>query len=187
MITIYRKFLLASLIIALTVTALPLTNVFAAGSLDPTTPPAGTRTDPTVINARLELIFARQKMVVTRIGEAVANYDNLTKNVQTILDKAKARGKDVSAIQTAFDAFKAAFVAAKPLYEQANSLVTQHDGFDNNGKVIDSEKAKITVKNLREALKQYRGTIGETRQTLRNSIKAYRLANPHTKPTTTQP
>lgn len=179
MTTIFRKFILGALIVALALVALPLTVAFAAGSNDPATPPApGTPKDPVIVNARLELVFARQQMKVTRIGEAVANYDNMIKNVQTLIDKAKENGKDVSAVQAAFDSYKAAFVAGKPIYEQAAALVAKHDGFDASGKVTDTEKAKATVKSLAESLKQYRDTVGEAFKTLREALKAFREANP---------
>jgi methyl-accepting chemotaxis protein len=173
MTTIFRKFILGALIVALALAALPLTSAFAAGSNDPATPK-----DPAKVNARLELAFARQQMKVTRVGEAIANYNAMITNVQTLIDKAKEKGKDVSAVQAAFDAYKAAFVKGKPIYEQAAALVAKHDGFDVSGKVTDTEKAKATVKSLAESIKQYRDTVGEALKTLREAIKAFREANP---------
>ena len=188
MTTIFRKFILGALIAALAIAALPLASAYAAGSNGPSTPPApGTPRDPTIVKARLELVFARQQMKVARIGEAVANYDNMTKNVQTLIDKAKEKGKDVSAVQAVFDAYKAAFEKGKPIYEQAKTTVAAHDGFDANGKVTDLEKAKATVKSVADTLKQYRDTVGDAFRTLREAIKAFREANPRPTPVPTQP
>jgi hypothetical protein len=188
MTTIFRKFILGALIAALAIAALPFASVYAAGSTDTGTPPApGTPKDPAKANARLELTFARQQLKVGRIGLAVNNYDNMTKDVQTLIDKAKENGKDVSAIQAAFDAYKAAFEKAKPIYEQANSIVRSHSGFDGNGKVTDTEKAKATVKSLAESLKQYGDTLDGTFKALREALKAFREANPRPTKTPTQP
>jgi hypothetical protein len=178
MTTFFRKFILGALIAALTLVALPLSSAFAAGATDTATPPAPSTPDPTITKARIELVFARQQVQVARIGVEVANFDLISKNAQTLIDKAKANGKDVSAVQAAFEAFKAAFEKGKPIYEQANALVRSHSGFDGNGKVTDLEKAKATVKGLAESLKQYRDTVGEAFKTLREALKAFREANP---------
>ncbi len=183
-----RKFVLGALLIALAVAALPFNSALAAGLQETGTPPApGTPKDPAALNARLELAFARQKLVVERIGLAVNNFPLLTKNVQTLLDKAKANGKDVAALQAAFDAYQAAFEKAKPSYEQAKTILGTHDGFDANGKVTDAEKAKATLKSLAEPLKQYRLTIGESLKNLREALKAFRAANPRTPEVTPTP
>jgi hypothetical protein len=187
MTTIFRKFVLGALIAALAVAAVPLTSAFAAGSTDTATPPAPSTPDPAALKARLELTFARQQVKVSRIGVEVANFDLITKNVQTLIDKAKANGKDVSAVQAAFDVYKAAFEKGKPIYEQANSIVRSHSGFDGNGKVTDLEKAKATVKSLAESLKQYRDTVGEAFKALREALQAFREANPRPTKTPTKP
>ena len=169
---------IATLVIALAAVALPFKSVFAASEAATATPPASAVTDPTTINARLELAFSREKMIVSRIGQEITNYDLVTSNVQKLLDKAKSNGKDVTAIQTAFDAFKTAFVAAKPIYDHANTILASQGGFDNNGKVIDIVKAKAEVKSLRNTLLQYKNEVKTARQTLRDTVQTFRLANP---------
>ncbi len=178
--TIFRKFILGALIAALSLAALPLTTAFAAG---PTPPAPGATKDPATVNARLELVFAHQQTRITRIGEAVTKFETMTKSTQTLIDKAKANSKDVSAVQTAFDAYKAAFEKGKPLYEQAKTILTAHDGFDASGKVTDAEKAKATIKSLAGILKQYETTVGETFKALGQALKAFRAANPRSTPT----
>ena len=177
--------LIVGLIVALVVVALPFSSVFAAGSVlaagaDVSSIPADiSSSDPATTNARLELAFNREKSIINRIGEAVNNFDLVTGNVQKLLDKAKSNGKDVSAIQAAFDTFKAAFQTGKPSYEQANTILGSQTSFDSNGKVIDTEKAKATVKSLRTVLQQYSGTVKTARQALRDAVHNFRLANPH--------
>lgn len=185
--TTFRKFALGALIAALIVVALPLASVYAAGLIDTATPPAPSTPDPTIVKARLELAFARQRVMVARIGMEVANFDLVAKDAQILIDRAKANGKDVSALQAAFDAFKVAFEKGKPIYDQANSIVLSHSGFDGNGNLTDLEKAKATVKSLAETLKQYRDTVGDAFKNLREAIQAFRQANPRPTKTPTQP
>jgi len=186
MTTTLRKFVLGTLIVAFVIFALPLASVYAAGASDIANPPAST---PNSANAgtRIELVFARQQVKVARISAEVANFTLVAKDTQILIDKAKANGKDVTALQAAFDAFKAAFEKGKPIYEQADALVRSHSGFDGNGNVTDVEKAKATVKSVAENLKQYRDTVSEPFKALHDAMKAFRAANPRPTKAPTQP
>lgn len=179
--TLFRKLILAVLIAVLTVAGLPLTSVLAAAPQDTGTPPK----DPAAQNARLALAYARERLLVEQIGLTVGNYPTMTQNIQTLIEKAKENGKDVAAVQAAFEAYKAAFEKAKPSYEQAKALVSAQAGFDANGQVTDAEKAKATLKSLSEALKKYKATLGGTPKALREAIQAFRAANPRTPQTPT--
>ena len=141
----------------------------AEGVNDPTVPPKGE-----IVNARLELTWARQLRIYERMGKA----DAFVEKVQTLIDRAKANGKDVSHVQAALDAFEAALKDAKPIYESANGIVNSHQGFDSNGKVIDTEKAKETVQAMHEKLQAIHDAMDGTGKALREAIKAFREANP---------
>ncbi len=187
MTTLFRKFVLIGLIAALVILALPLASVSAAPAIDPGTPPAPSTPDPNLAKARLELAFARQQVQVARIGVEVANFDLISRDVQILLDKARENGKDVVALQAAFEAFKAAFEKGQPLYEQAAASLRSHSGFDGNGQVTDLEKARATVKSLAETLKQYRETTGEVFRAFREALRAFREANPRPRRAPAQP
>jgi gas vesicle protein len=149
--------------------------VFAAGQKDPTTPPS------LVTNDKLELVWARQLRVYNRLGRI----DNLSEKAQKLIDRAKANGRDVSAVQAALDAFETQWKAAKPTYESIKGIVNSHQGFDENGKVIDTEKAKATVMEMRDKFKEIRDTLNGTGKALREAIKAFREANPRSPSTAT--
>ena len=177
--TIFRKLTLVALAATLIFAALPLSSTYAAGLGDTLTPPVpGSQADPALVKTRLELAFSRQQMKVLIVGQAVQNFDRMSVNVQKLLDKAKEKGLDVSAVQAAFDAYKAAFIKGKPFYEQAKDMVSKRPGFDAAGSVTDVEQAKATVKSLADVIKQYRDTVGSPLKSLREAIKAFREANP---------
>jgi hypothetical protein len=181
MTTVFRKFILGVLIAALAIAALPFSSVFAAAAQSVAATPPAPR-DPALASARLELVFATQKYRVEIIGLSIDNADILFKRAQMLIDKARSNGKDVFAVQAAFDVYKAAFEKGKPLYTQAKVVVDMHAGFDDSGKLIDTEKAKATVKSLGDFIKQYRDTVGEARKALREAIQAFRQANPRSTP-----
>ncbi len=165
----FKKTVILALVAALGVASLPFVSASAMGASEPTVPPKGE-----IANARLELTWARQLRIYERMGKA----DAFMERTQALIDHAKANGKDVSAVQTALDAFEAALKNAQPIYESANGIVNSHDGFDSNGKVTDPEKAKETVQAMREKFKAIHDAMDGTGKALHEAIKAFREANP---------
>ena len=166
---IFKKPFLLALVAVIAAASLPIFRVSALGSNEPTPPPQGELT-----KERLEKIWARQLRVYEKLGKV----ENLIGNAQRLIDRASANGKDVSAVQAALDAFEDAIKDAKPIYESANGIVNSHQGFDSNGKLTDAEKAKETVRQMGEKLKEIRGVMNGTGQALREAIQAFREANP---------
>jgi hypothetical protein len=80
-------------------------------------------------------------------------------------------------LQAALDAFEASTKSAKPIYVGINGIVNSHQGFDVKGKVTDTEKAKVTVQDMRTKLKELKSAMGGTGQALREALKAFRDAN----------
>ena len=173
---LFRKTILSALVLVLGLAAMPFVSVFAAGEYDPTPPPHGQ-----ISNERLERVWARQLRIYGRMGRT----DELIEKVQKLLDRAKANGKDVSAVQAALDAFTAAAKDAQPIYESIKGIVNSHQGFDSNGKVTDLEKAKETVQSMHAKFKEIRDTLNGTGKALRQAIRAFRQANPRPQPTLT--
>jgi hypothetical protein len=169
---IFTKSLLIALVAALTVAGLPLVSVAAAGLDDPQ-PPQGQ-----VSNERLERVWARQLRLYERIGNGFERDEEFTNRVQTLIDRAGENGKDISAVQAALDAFEDALKDAHPVYESGKGIVNSHQGFDENGKVTDPEKAKETVQAMGEKLKEIKDAMGGTGKALREAVKAFREANP---------
>ena len=173
----FKKSMLIALIAALGLASLPFVSALAQGASDPT-PPAGTNS-----NERLEIIWARQLRIYDRIGRV----DAFMEQIQSLIDRAKSRGKDVAAVQAALDAFSDGVKNAKPIYESMHGIVNSHQGFDANGKITDPEKARETVKSMTEKLKEIRTTMNGTGGALHEAIKAFREANHRPSNTNGQP
>jgi gas vesicle protein len=174
--TLFKKTIFFALVLVLGMAALPFNSASAAGEYDPT-PPASRP----ITSERLERVWARQLRIYERMGRT----DEFVAKVQKLIDRAKENGKDVSAVQAALDAFKAAVKEAQPIYESVKGIINSHQGFDNNGKVTDPEKAKETVQAMHEKLKEIRETMNGTGKALHEAIKAFREANPRPQPTAT--
>jgi hypothetical protein len=171
----FTKLVTGVLVAVLSLAALPLNSAQAAALADPPTPAAPS---PERTNARLERAFARQIRRLERIGKLYDGSDAGLDRIQTLIDKAKERGLDVSAVQTALDAFKAALPKGRPFYEQAKSIADRHNGFDAGGKVTDSETARSTVESLHNELEQFREAMDGAGKALHEALKAFREANP---------
>ena len=167
---LFKKTILLALAAALAVASLPFGSVFAAGANDPTPSAAQGQ----ISNERLERIWARQQRIYERMGRA----DEFVERVQRLIDRASKNGKDISAVQAALDAFKAALKDAQPVYESAKGIINSHQGFDENGNVTDPEKARGTVKSMREKFSEIREAMNGTGKALHEAIKAFREANP---------
>lgn len=161
----------------LTVAALPAQTVAALGP-DGTPTPTGTP-NPAQVNARLEKIFARQQNIVARMSlsqESMVRFE-------TLIARAEKAGQDVTSLKTALASLKNARETTQPLRDQAQTLVTARAGFDTNGKVVDAEAARQTVKSLAEILKQVRQSVGPAAKAWREAAKAFRQAHPLPQPT----
>jgi len=170
--SVLKKAILFVSAAVLVLTALPLTNVYAAGNYDPADPPK----DGQLSNERLEKIWAREMKIHERLGMVFDN-DAAFERAQRLIDRASANGKDVSAVQAALDAFKASVKNARPTYESLKGIINSHQGFDDAGKMTDSEKAKATVKEMGDKLKEIRSLMGGTGKALREAVRAFRDAN----------
>lgn len=167
-----KKMTLIALLAATALAVLPLTNVYAAGSYDP--PPSQ---DGQISSERLELIWARQLNAYERFGRLFNARNPAPERVQTLIDRAAENGRDVSAVQAALDAFESAIKDARPAYEGIKDTVNLHSGFDANGRVIDSEKAKGTIREMHGSLTEIRTMLGDASRNLREAIQAFREAN----------
>jgi hypothetical protein len=168
----FKKIVVVAVVAGLGLTALPVASVFAQGLNDTATPPA-----PQVAGTRLQQVWAREQSIDQRLGTMFSKSDTVIAKVQKLLDKAKANGKDVSAIQSALDAFSAAIKQAQPIYDSGQSLITTHQGFDSNGNVTDVTQARATVKSVRDMFKQIKQIVQGPRKALHDAVKAFRAAN----------
>jgi hypothetical protein len=167
--SLLTKFVLAVLVLGLGLVALPVSGVGAsAGLTDEANPPSSDR----VSNERLEKAWARVQTAYTRQGERLDKADEFIARVQTLIEKASARGWDPSAVQAALDAFAAVIPAAQAAHEPGAAIVASHAGFDENGKVTDRAAAIETVKSLGQVLKDTHAAMNGTGEALREAIRA---------------
>ncbi len=139
----------------------------------------------------LEKAFAAEQ---NRLGIQQANLDKtgaLVTRVQTLIDDAKARGEDTSALERALATFQSQVANARSAHATAASILSTHDGFNPNGKVTNVTTARQTVLDARQALKGAADILTQAVKDLRAAVQAWQSAHPQavpmTAPTTAAP
>jgi hypothetical protein len=162
----FKKMIFVLMAAALVFAAFPVTSALAEG-----TPNSG------LTNEKLEKVWARQLKIHERIGKMFTDTDAKLAKAQALIDKAAANGRDVTAVQSALDAFKVALKNTKPIYDSIKVIVTSHQGFDASGKVTDLTQAKSTVEAMGAKLKEVKYSMNGTGKALREAIREFRKAN----------
>lgn len=172
--TISKKVLLAVLVLAFGLGALPMMDVHAASPTDETEPPESNLQPD---NSRLEAIWARELTRYEKAVNILDKADEMISRVQTLISKANEKGWDTSPVQAALEAFETNLRDARPIINSANGIVTSHKGFDANGKVTDRAQAIESVKELGQHLQEARAAMGGSGKALREAVKALRAAH----------
>jgi cytochrome c556 len=175
----FKKILIITTITAVGLGVPPLVNVYAQSVNPPSTPVPGQPSSD-----KLQKAWTREQAIYARIGKILDGANNLISRIQSRLDEAKAKGKDVSSVQSALDDFSAAVKTVQPIYADMQTIVQSHSGFDATGNVIDRTQALKTVQDFRSKVEGIRQAgVGEAGKALRDAVKAFRQANQSLTPT----
>lgn len=169
-----RRVLLSLVIATMVLVAIPLPAAHADALSDSPTPAApGAPGGP-----RLGLLWERLQIAHDRLGVMFDHVDWRLSRAQQLIDRAKANGKDVAAMQTALDAFSKAVQQARPIYESMQGIIASHQGFDANGQVTEISQAAGTVRDLAGKLREVRSLLSEPAKALREAVRTFRASNP---------
>jgi hypothetical protein len=171
---LFKKIVLAALVAAVCLAALPAGSASAAALVDPASPPAGQSLGP----AGLEKIWARQQAVYHREDRRLARADEFITRLQTLINKANEKGWDTSSLQSALDAFAAAIPAAQAAHAPGAAIIASHAGFTPAGKVADQTAAAQTTRALGQVLKNTRTAMNGTGRALITAVRTFWKAHP---------
>jgi len=115
---------------------------------------------------RIELLLEGQSTHLDLANLSIAQ-------TQELIAKLQAEGKDTTDLETALSTFQGQVPAAQGAHNNARSIIDAKAGFDANGKVVDEEQAKQTLKDARDAMKECRDLMQPAAQAFREAVKAY--------------
>jgi hypothetical protein len=98
--------------------------------------------------------------------------------LQALIDKAKAKGKDTSGLETALADYRGELATAQAAYDSAAATLAGHAGFDASGKVSDGQTARQTLENTRKSLEDAHVKLVKAAADLRAAVREWREANP---------
>lgn len=168
-----RKSLILAAVAAMGLSLLPFVNAYAQSATPPVAPTPG---QPS--SNKLQKAWTKEQTIYARIGKILDSANSMISKIQTRLDDAKAKGKDVSAVQTALDAFSAAVQNVQPIYADLQSITQTHAGFDASGNVTDPTQALQTVQGFQSKAAAIRQAgVRDAGKAFREAMQAFRQAN----------
>jgi len=127
-------------------------------------------------NARLEHLLKQAQMMLAIQKDRLDMAREEAAFAQERIDAAEARGKDIAAIQAALDMFKTQIEAAQSLSDNAGSILDARAGFDADGKVVDLDQARDTLRQAGDAMREASRTLREAARELRRAARQYRAS-----------
>ncbi|MDR3572939.1 MAG: hypothetical protein P4L50_03690 [Anaerolineaceae bacterium] len=184
-----KKYLAAGIITSLLLAALllvvPAGTVAAATPVPNGTPTVGGQTNRSAnLNQRLENVYQREQTTLANQGKILGQLDTIISKAQSVITKLTGRGLDTSSLEQALTSFQGQILTGQTFYNNANSVLTTHAGFDNNGTVLDPTQARATLQSAHQDFVSVRQTVIAALKNLRQTIKEFRQAN---KPNQTTP
>jgi hypothetical protein len=177
-----KKFTLFVVMAALMFATMPFSSVYAAPLNDDPAPQNGQDGHP-----KIEKGFAHVKSWYEKQGQFIGKADQVIGKAQDLINKANEKGLDASSVQSALDVFKADLASVKTAHDKAGVIISAHNGFDANGKVVDASIAAQTVKDASAALQEGREARQGSVKTLREAIRAFIQANKPFRPAKSTP
>ncbi len=127
-------------------------------------------------HARLERYLQREQKAFDAQTDRLQRLQNISAKAQSLIDKAKANGLDVTPLQNALSAFNDLVSQAQTAHNQAGSLLQNPAGF-SGGKVVDVAMARATVFSIRQSLRDAHADIVQAVKTLRSAVREWRAAH----------
>jgi hypothetical protein len=162
----------AAIIFAATSLAFSPITVYA----DSPTPTPQTQPNQNVTgaNQRLEKAYQAELKLSGKQEENLDKAKQIGDKVQTWIDTLQGKGEQVGALRIALAVFRSQIVTAEASHRTAAGLLSRHPGFAADGSVTNSEAARATVKDARQALIDCHTVLRQASLDLRNVIKDWR-------------
>ncbi len=135
-----------------------------------------TATPPAQASPLLEKALQREKQWLTTQEGQIQKASDASKKVLDLIDQAKAKGQDTSALESALAVFQSQLASAQAAHQTASDLLDSHAGFDANGKVTDRVAARQTVLEARQSLADAHQFLVQAVRDLRAAARTWRQA-----------
>jgi len=159
------RFISIILILTIGLAALPFTSAQAAAE----TSEGG--------NPRLEKLLQRERTALEKQGERLDHTDEIIAKTESLIEKAKSKDIDTSALEAALATYQERLVGVREHHNKAASLLANPAGFDGDGEVTDKKEALKTLRSAGEELRRAHLKITEASMDLRAAVRAFKEAH----------
>jgi hypothetical protein len=125
----------------------------------------------------LSKALAREQDWLRVQTQRLSNQNQIADKAQNLIEKGKAAGRDVSALQAALDNYNSQVASAQSSHQTAAGLLSAHNGFDGSGNVTDTATARQTLQDARQSLLDAHNMIHQALVDLQKAISTWREAN----------
>lgn len=158
------------LVAAVVLAGLLIVPATPAQAADIVTSPALERGDGT----RLEFLLRRIQLVRDGLEYRIDLARQAADIAQDWIDVLSEEGHDVSTLQAALDDYRAGIDAAEESLNTATSVLDEHAGFDDEGKVTDRDQAIETLRNAGRPLRDAHRTLRDATIQFRRAVQDFR-------------
>jgi hypothetical protein len=127
-----------------------------------------------VVERILSRLYEREQAWLGLQTNHLARAAQAADKAQQLLDAAKEKGRDVTALEQALAAFRAGVAQAQAAHDQAASILGTHTGFDASGQVTDRQAARQTVVRARQSLAEAHRILLRAVRDLRRAVRDWR-------------
>lgn len=124
-------------------------------------------------DATLEAAFARASEGLPALEERLSKSEQIVERLAEFITNQDALGRDTSLLQTALQTFEAGVAEIEAQINTASELVNTHEGFDQDGNVIDTDSAQSTIESIRSALSGLRSQVSGILSSLRETVRDF--------------
>ena len=125
----------------------------------------------------LKLAYQRLQGVEARTQGAIDKARTGADRLENLIDQAKERGRDASALEAALASFRASMDSAQTKHDQGAAILARHAGFDDQGEVTDIKEAWGTVRGAGKEFRDAGKTMASALRTLHAAIRDWREAH----------
>lgn len=129
------------------------------------------------IDRELSFALQREQNWLARQQIHLTQASQIAVRAQDLIDRAEARGLDVTDLRNALADFNATIPNAQASHDQAAGILEMHNGFDADGNVTDRQAAHQTVVDARNHLRQAHLTLTDAILSLRTAVLDWRIEN----------
>jgi hypothetical protein len=124
--------------------------------------------------ARLEYALKLALMRVDALQDRIDNISGLADLAAEFIADEQEAGHDTTALEEALDAFRAGIAEAQNFHDEAAQILDEKAGFDEEGKVVEPEQARDTLKAAHQSMLDSVTTLRRARQDLRQALHRYK-------------